>query len=124
MRFTLIVLAGSMILVSSAVHAHHGYTAFDIDRLMTVEGNVEEVLFQNPHSILKVRTKDGELYTVEWQAATSLKRSGITMFTVKAGDHIIATGNPMKDPAARIIARTQTVSRPSDGWVWPIQSRK
>lgn len=59
MRFTLIVLAGSMMLVSSAVHAHHGYTAFDIDRLVSVEGNVEEVLFQNPHSILKVRTKEG-----------------------------------------------------------------
>lgn len=124
MRFTLIVLSGAMMLVSSGVQAHHGYTAFDIDRWVSVEGNVEEVLFQNPHSILKVRTKDGELYTVEWQAATSLKRFGITMLTVKAGDHIIATGNPMKDPTARLIARTHTVSRPADGWTWSIQSRK
>src|SRR4030095_7730396 len=60
-------------------------------------------LFRNPHSFVHVNVpqKDGSVvrYAVEWGGAGQLGGQGVTRETLKAGDHVIITGAPGRNPA-------------------------
>jgi hypothetical protein len=41
----------------------------------------------------------------------------VTWTTLKAGDKVVAAGEPSRDPAVKRI-RIFSLSRPIDGWMW------
>jgi thiamine monophosphate kinase len=61
----------------------------------------------------------GEMVTwaVEWGGGGQLSRDGISRDTLKAGDHVIVTGNPGRNPEDHRI-RMRSIKRPSDGFAW------
>lgn len=120
-------------LMARPAGAHHAYaTYFDLCTRVTIEGQVESVQWKSPHVWLYVTTNDGTVHRAEWTGPDSLERYGVRSDSVKAGDRIVVTGSPFRDPA--VIRRTvpdfkgefldTTVSaltqvrRPSDGWNW------
>ena len=115
----LIVLA---LVPGTRIYAHHSFTAtyFD-DRKDTVEGDLVQFLFRNPHSFIQIESKNakGEVtrWSVEWAAGGQLGRQGVTRETLKSGDHVIITGNPGRNPDDHRL-RMVTITRPSDGWKW------
>jgi len=123
MRRTIGAIIGVVALASQAVQAHHGYAGFFMDRTVTVEGDIEELRYANPHVVMKIRTADSTLYTVTWQAATWVaKQAAVTSSTFKAGDHLIVAAAPARDPASHELASVRVVRRPSDGWAWTRQT--
>ena len=123
MRRTMSAVIGVIVLASHAVHAHHGYAGFFLDRTVAVEGNLEEVRYANPHVVLKIRAGDATLYTVTWQAASWVaQRAGVTNTTFNVGDHLIISAAPPRDPASHELASVREVRRPSDGWDWKRQA--
>ena len=73
MRFTLfalLALLGTM-LAGVPIQAHHGYSAFERENTITIEGSIEEIKYMNPHSILMVKTTDSRMYIVEWLSPRS-----------------------------------------------------
>jgi hypothetical protein len=116
---SLIVLAGA-----SPVLAHHSFTAaYDSDKRIEVEGVVREFVWRNPHSFVRIEvtSKEGktEIWSLEWGSSTQLSAAKypVTRTTLKAGDRIIAGGEPGRDPEARRI-RIFSIKRPIDGWEW------
>jgi len=91
MRFTLAALLGTM-LVGMPIQAHHGYSAFERENTVTIEGNIEEIKYMNPHSILTLKTTDSLIYTVEWLSLAQLRRAGIDYDTLRIGDHVVLSG--------------------------------
>ena len=74
--------------------AHHSFAATYLeDQTVTVEGELVQFLFRNPHSFVHVmvKEKDGTMvrYAVEWGGAGQLGGQGVTRETLKAGDHVI-----------------------------------
>ena len=122
MTRTLLMVLGFVFLAASSPQAHHSYADFLLDQTASVEGNIEELLFVNPHVILKVRDKDLNIYTATWSAAFQLERTNVTATTLKVGDHVIVSGNPSRDAAAHGLSRLSEVRRPADGWRWSSQS--
>jgi hypothetical protein len=56
-------------------------------------------------------------WSVEWAAGAQLNRAGIDGKTLKAGDRVIITAHPGRDPADhRLLMKILT--RPSDGFTW------
>ena len=102
--------------------AHHGYTEYDRNVAVTLEGTVTKVLWANPHVILTLRTSKGE-YAVEWRAATQLVRGGLYTVPVKEVDVLAVTGSINKNPDKRILTLLQEIRRPSDGWQWMSPAR-
>jgi len=102
--------------------AHHSFAATYIeDKSVTIEGELVQVLFRNPHSFvhLTVTQKDGTMvrYAVEWGGAAQLGGQGVTRETLKLGDKLIISGNPGRNPADHRVRMT-TLRRPSDGLSW------
>jgi hypothetical protein len=97
--------------------AHHSYSAYQMDQLMQIDGELEAFEWISPHSLLKVRTAE-RMYTIEWRAPNALQRSGLSKDALKAGDHLIVTGNPRRDVAESGVINLRTIRRMADGWVW------
>src|SRR5688572_5929411 len=81
------------------VDAHHSFPATYIaDQEVTIEGEVVQVLFRNPHSFVRmtVKEKDGSMvrYAVEWSGAAELGGQGVTRETLRLGDYLVVSGNP------------------------------
>jgi hypothetical protein len=119
----LLVAAGIVVVGSGTAYAHHSFAATYIeDQRVTVEGELVQFLYRNPHSFIQVESTDsatGEVirWGVEWGAGGQLGRQGVTRETLKPGDHVIIVGNPgrnAEDHRLRMVA----ITRPSDGWKW------
>src|SRR5262245_6011482 len=93
----LLVIAG---LVSTVpAYAHHSFAAtYHEDQIQSVEGDLVQFLFRNPHSFVQLEGPEKQggasvRWAVEWAGGLQLNRQGVTRETLKAGDHVIISGN-------------------------------
>ncbi|HXP87555.1 MAG TPA: DUF6152 family protein [Bryobacteraceae bacterium] len=117
-----VALVGGMLGLSGSAYAHHSFAAtYFEDKRVTIEGELVQFLYRNPHSFVHVEVKDanGEMvrWAVEWGAGGQLGRQGVTRETLKPGDHVIVVGNPGRNPEDHRL-RMVNVTRPADGWKW------
>ena len=126
MKLVIVLLfAGTAILaVTNMALAHHSFTAaYGNTKRVEVEGVVKEFVWRNPHSFVRidVTTKDGatETWNLEWGSSSQLSAAKypVTRTTIKAGDRIVAGGEPRRDPAVKGL-RVFSIKRPVDGWMW------
>jgi Family of unknown function (DUF6152) len=118
----LVVVAAALFIGTRTTYAHHSFAATYLeDQTVTIEGELVQFLFRNPHSFVHVmvKDKDGKMtrYAVEWGGAGQLGGQGVTRETLKAGDHVIISGAPGRNPADHRI-RMVTLHRPKDGFGW------
>ena len=119
-RWLGIVLAGGVALAAARADAHHFFGAtYLTDQTVTIEGELAQFLFRNPHSLvhLVVRDKQGRevRYAVELAGAGQLEGQGLTSQTLRVGDHIVVTGSPGRFPGDRRV-RILTLRRPKDNY--------
>lgn len=116
-RFLLLLIAAAAALI-----AHHSLAAtYDGNKVVTLEGNIAQLLLRNPHSYLQIDVpdKDGKMvrWSLEWRSSGSLGQQGIKRDTLKAGEEVIVTANP-----SRTVGDTRgalvTLHRKSDGFGW------
>ena len=116
MRSLLFALA----LASVPLAAHHRFDDYIESRQLTLEGDVFQLEYREPHSFvhLMVGQPGGvERWIVEWRGASHLRRQGVTLGTLKPGEHVIVTGSPGRISADRRL-RLRAIERPGDGWKW------
>ena len=121
-RKVLMLLAVGAIAAAVPLYAHHSFAAtYFEDKTESIEGDLVQFLFRNPHSFVHVMVneKDGSMvrYAVEWGGAGQLGGQGVTRETLKAGDHVIISGSPGRNPKDHRI-RMVTLHRPKDGFGW------
>ncbi len=99
--------------------AHHSITAMYAEEArITIEGEVTQFEFRNPHPVihLAVAGKDGrrEEWLLEWSSRTRLDSRGYTATVLKPGDRVVVTGGPARDGSKGLfVGRLQ---RPADGF--------
>ncbi len=104
-------------------HAHHSFAAtYNEGEKMTVEADVVQFLYRNPHSFLQLSAKDAKsgkdvTWAVEWGGGGQLGSQGVQRETLRPGDHVIVVGEPARDPEDHRL-RMLNIKRPSDGWSW------
>jgi Family of unknown function (DUF6152) len=104
------------------VLAHHSFAATYIeDQTVTIEGELVQFMYRNPHSFVHLMAPDKDKqmhrWAVEWGGGGQLGRQGVTRDTLKPGDHVIITGSPGRNPADHRV-RMSSIFRPKDGWKW------
>jgi len=117
----LAAVAGGLILAIGA-EAHHSFTAtYNESEEVRIEGTLVALHFRNPHASVDVlaENEDGEMvrWGIEWGGAGQLAGQGVTRESLKAGDHVIITGNPSRNPELHRL-RMRSLLRPSDGYGW------
>lgn len=84
--------------------AHHSTAAFDSDRVVKIEGEIESFRWINPHASIKINgvaegddTVDG-LWTVEMTAPNVLINQGWKRNSLQKGDRVTMFVNPLNNP--------------------------
>ena len=123
-----LIAAMTVLLAAIPLVAHHSFAAtYNEDAPpMEIKGTMKSFKIQNPHSYVqvedeKLKDKEGNpvRWVVEWGAAAQLTTQNVTATTLKAGDKVVVTGAPGRNPEDfRLLLRT--ITRPSDGWKWPV----
>jgi hypothetical protein len=103
-RLSTALLAGvALIVTGSAVLAHHSFAMFDQDHPMELQGTVTEFKFTSPHTfiLLEVKGTDGSSTTwnLEGASPSALVREGWASKTLKAGDQLKMTIEPLRSGA-------------------------
>ena len=104
--------------------AHHSYAAFDRCRAVTLTGEISGIEWVNPHIRIYLRTADVDDYFVEWFSLPQLQQAGIAPDTLKTGDRIVVSGNPMRDPSMKVLSLLTEIRRPSDDWRWALDRER
>lgn len=112
-------LAIALVLLPVTAFSHHSFLSiYDQDSIVTVEGVVTEVWFENPHSRVYVETTDDSGNKVVWESETYprniLVRRGWNHNDLKVGDAVVLTGRQARNGTHRM--QMLTLVRPSDGW--------
>ena len=121
-RCLFMLLAAGVVVTGAQTYAHHSFAATYLeDQTVTIEGELVQFLFRNPHSFVHVmvKEKDGTTarYAVEWGGTGQLGGQGITRETLKPGDVVVVSGSPGRNPVDKRV-RLVTLHRPKDGFVW------
>ena len=116
-----ICAVGLAMISATPLAAHHSFAAtYFQDKTITVEGDIVQFLFRNPHSFVQIeeQTSAGPVrWSIEWAAPGSLAQQGVVRDIFKAGDHVVVTGSPSRiadDHRMRLLS----IVRPKDGWRW------
>jgi len=123
-RRTAALLAACACLLGAHAYAHHSFPGTYLeDRTITIQGELVQVMFRNPHSFVQVMVKerDGSVvrYAVEWVGASELGRQGVTATTLKSGDIVVISGVPGRNATDHRV-RATSLRRPKDGFDWKL----
>jgi hypothetical protein len=121
-RYLVASVIALALLAGARAYAHHSFAAtYREKESVTIEGDLIQLDFRNPHSFVHVdvKEKDGTKvrYAVEWGGVGQLGQQGVTRETLKVGDHVIISGAPGRNPADHRV-RLVTLKRPADGFTW------
>lgn len=90
--FMLLVLLG----LSMPGFAHHSTNANFTSEIISVEGTIERVRFQNPHASVLIKQTDETgketFWLIESGARTTLERQGVSLDRLELGSKVMATG--------------------------------
>jgi hypothetical protein len=122
MKRTVLCFAIVAVAAGVTISAHHSQAAvYQSGKMVTIEGELVQVLIRSPHSFVHVMAKDeaGEMqrYAVEWGGASQLARAGVDGKTFRIGDHVVIEGRPGRNPIDHRLLMV-TITRPSDGFEW------
>ena len=105
-----IVAALLVAVTAGPLAAHHSFSAFNTTEEKTVAGSVKKVEWTNPHIWIFIdvpNDKGGtDVYSFEGMSPNYLERRDWTRSTLKAGDKITVTFNPMRDGSKGGMFRT------------------
>lgn len=94
MKALLIIL--TLFVMPMLVSAHHSTNTNFTQEIITVEGLIERVRFQNPHASVLIKHTDEAgaetFWLIESGARTTLERQGISLDHLVVGSKIKATG--------------------------------
>jgi hypothetical protein len=102
-RLAALTAGGVLMAAVGAAPAHHSFTVFDTQHPLELTGTVQEFRFASPHSLilLEVKGENGKttIWTLEGASPSILVRDGWSSRSLKAGDEVTVTIDPLRSGA-------------------------
>lgn len=87
-------------LMASLSQAHHSTSAFNSEKVVKIEGTIQQFRWTNPHASIKIKGKiegvDVGVWTVEMTAPNVLINQGWKRSSLKKGDQVTMFVNPLR----------------------------
>jgi len=116
---------GVAALIAVPAFAHHSFSMYERERVVTLSGTVKEFIWTSPHVTIQVLSDNrGGLATwaIEGGSPTVLARGGWTSSVLKPGDKISLGIHPRKDGGAGgLLADERQLlvnGQPAQGVLW------
>ena len=91
-----ILLIAVLLSAPFLISAHHSTAANFTQEIISVEGTIERVRFQNPHSSVLIRNTDDQgeetFWLIESVGRTTLERQGVSFDILEVGSVVKASG--------------------------------
>jgi hypothetical protein len=98
-----LLISGAFVAMGGGAAAHHSFAMFDAQHPIEISGTVKEFRFVSPHTILVVTVKGQDGAVKDWileGGAPGLQvRDGMTSKSLKPGDEVTVTINPLHSGA-------------------------
>jgi hypothetical protein len=107
-----VFIVAAVLAVSAPVFAHHSGAGVDRTRTATVTGVVKEFRWTNPHSWIDLEVVNpkgaAEVWSIEMNPPPFLIRAGWKSSSLKPGDKVSVTLNPLRsgDPGGIFVSVT------------------
>jgi hypothetical protein len=88
-----VLFLASLVLLSGAALAHHGWGSYDAVKPITVVGPIVTSKFENPHATITVRATD-KVWTVTLAPTSRMSSRGATDKVIAVGNNVSAYGYP------------------------------
>ena len=88
-----VLFLASLVLLSGAALAHHGWGSYDAAHPVTISGSIVTSKFENPHVTVSVRGSD-KTWTVTLAPTSRMVSRGASAAVVAVGKTISAYGYP------------------------------
>jgi hypothetical protein len=96
-------VGASFMAAGGVAWAHHSFAMFDQEHPMELAGTVQEFKFTSPHTfvLLEVKGSDGSstVWNLEGASPSALVREGWSSKTLKPGDELKMTVDPLRSGA-------------------------
>jgi hypothetical protein len=99
-RMLSFLVAAILLLKCQPASAHHSFAIFDVDHPIKLSGTVQQFKFVSPHATIVLEVKDSEghstIWTLEGTSPSTLARDGWSNQSLKSGDEIKVTIDPLR----------------------------
>jgi hypothetical protein len=126
-RKPVFAICALLAMLAVPVSAHHSFAMFDQTKTVTLKGKVTEFQWTNPHAWIEMEVPNArgvaERWSIELNSPNNLTRQGWRRSTVKPGDAVTLTINPLRNGKKGGLFNTVTLpdgkmlggERPSNG---------
>ena len=104
---------------SGAIGHHSAGVYFDVDSVIELSGEVTDVVWRNPHVYFTVQGEDAEIWNVESNSVSILRRMGLTEGMVNSGDRVQIAGWPGRQRENRLFALNMLLPDGVELILWP-----
>jgi Family of unknown function (DUF6152) len=99
--------------VAAAAYAHHGWSEYDYNKQLNIEGTIKESGYEHPHGHIRLAAPDKTWYVV-LAPPSRMERRGLPAADLKPGSKVTVFGYPNRNKpeemrAERITVNTKTV---------------
>lgn len=102
------VMAIAVGLTATTAVAHHGWSAYDEKKPLTVDGVIKSSQYTNPHGTMKFEA-DGKVWDVVLAPVSRMQTRGLTEQMLAAGTRARVVGYQHKEIATEMRAENVTV---------------
>jgi len=88
--------------------AHHGWSEYDADKVLTLDGVVLESAYDNPHTVIKFKTAD-KTWVAVLAPPFRMDARGLKAEAIKAGVKARVVGYPNRTKADELRAERITI---------------
>jgi hypothetical protein len=93
-----LIACAASLATSGAAFAHHSGAAYDMTRLVTIEGTVAALAWTNPHIIMTVQTKSADgaphLQEIEVMSVAQARGLGLRREAISPGARVVVRASP------------------------------
>ena len=98
------LVAGAGLLAATSALAHHSFAMFDRDAKTVLVGTISRFEWTNPHAFVEMDVPDAaggsRRWSIEMNSPNNLKRTGWKSTSLKPGDKVSLTLNPLRSGEA------------------------
>ena len=97
MRPPIIILCALISAVPlSSLQAHHGWSSYDVQKLLTIDAPLDRLRWANPHGAARIR-HDGKSWDVVLAPVARMEARGLSEAMLKSAKSVTLVGYPRSD---------------------------